>query len=220
MIDYEKARRHLRRSDPVMAGLIRRVGACRLGDHAAFDPFASLTRSIASQQLSIKAADTIFGRFCDLFPGRLPVPAALLALDDAPLRAAGFSRPKISFLRDLAARVDDGRLDLVALRTLPDEEALARLVEVKGIGRWTAEVFLMFRLERPDLFPVDDVGLVRAVRLAYGLRGQPKPARLLRLAEPWRPYRTVASWYLWQSLPYLDAQPRSAARQPAARPRG
>lgn len=217
MTDYVKARRHLRRVDPVMAGLIARVGPCRMGEHAAFDPFASLTRSIASQQLSIKAADTIFRRFCDLFPGGLPAPAALLALEDASMRAAGFSRPKISFLRDLAAHVVDGRLDLAGLRHLSDEDAVAALVAVKGIGRWTAEVFLMFRLERPDLLPIDDVGLVRAMRLAYGLRGTPKPARLLRLAEPWRPYRTVASWYLWQSLPFLDAErPARAPRRTSA----
>lgn len=188
-----------------MAGLIRRVGPCRLAGAPRQDPFASLTRSIASQQLSVKAADTIHGRFRDLFPRRAPTPAVLLTLDDAALRAVGFSRPKVGFLRDLAARVLDGRLDLKALRRLSDDEALAALVAVKGIGRWTAEIFLMFRLERPDLFPTDDVGLARAVRLAYGLRTRPTDARLLEIGEPWRPYRTVASWYLWQSLPFLDA---------------
>ncbi|MGE0042052.1 MAG: DNA-3-methyladenine glycosylase [Vicinamibacterales bacterium] len=204
MIDYERARRHLRKADPVMAGLIRRVGPCLLAGAPRQDPFASLTRSIASQQLSVKAADTIHGRFRDLFPRRAPSPAALLALDDATLRAAGFSRPKVAYLRDLATRVLDGRLDFRALRALPDEEAVAALVSVKGIGRWTAEIFLMFRLERPDLLPADDVGLARSVRLAYGLRWRPTAARLLRLGEPWRPYRTVASWYLWQSLAFLD----------------
>lgn len=211
MTDYSKAIRHLRRRDPVIAGLIKQVGACGLATMPEREPFSALLESIASQQLSIKAADTIFKRFCDLFPpDRKPDPARLALLDDAVIRAAGFSRPKIGYLRDLTAHVTDGRLDLHALDHLSDDEAIAALSRVKGIGRWTAEIFLIVRLKRPDVFPVDDLGLVRAIRLAYGLRKPPTEARLRAIGEPWRPYRSVASWYLWASL----ALPQTTAAAP------
>lgn len=201
MSNYANAIRHLRRRDPVMADIIERVGTCGLATLPDREPFSALLESIASQQLSIKAADTIFRRFCDLFPPDCrPDPVRLAQLDDAVIRAAGFSRPKIAYLRDLTAHVTDGRLDLHALDHLTDDEAIATLSRVKGIGRWTAEIFLIFRLKRLDVFPVDDLGLVNAIHRAYRLRKRPTEARLRTIGEPWRPYRSVASWYLWASL--------------------
>ncbi len=201
MIDVDKARRHLMRRDPTLRAIIKRVGACGLHAAGPRDPFEALTRSIASQQLSTKAADTIFNRFCDLFPpDRTPKPERLTALSDEQIRATGFSRPKVGYLRDLAAHVLDGRLDLKGLRKHPDEEVMRQLVAVKGIGRWTAEIFLMFRLGRPDVLPADDLGLMNAVHRAYGLRTRPTPERLREIGETWRPYRSIAAWYLWASL--------------------
>ncbi|MEW6321032.1 MAG: DNA-3-methyladenine glycosylase 2 family protein [Acidobacteriota bacterium] len=197
---YRRARRHLARVDPVLGAIIARIGPCRLGHGRPEDAFTALVRAIASQQLSTRAADTIFGRFCALFDGGAPDAARAAALDDEAFRRAGFSRAKASFVRDLAARVADGRLDLEALPQASDEDAMRQLMAVKGIGRWTAEVFLMFRLKRPDVWPVDDLGLVKAVQRAYGMRRRPSPDRLRRLGEPWRPYRSVAAWYLWASL--------------------
>jgi 3-methyladenine DNA glycosylase/8-oxoguanine DNA glycosylase len=201
MADYTRARRHLMRQDPKLRALIKEVGPCQLGHGPERPAFVTLSYSIASQQLSVKAADTIFNRFCDLFPpDRIPDPAQLVSMHPDTIRAVGFSRPKVGFLQDLAARVVDGRLPLPALHALPDEEVLQTLTAVKGIGRWTAEVFLMFRLGRQDVFPADDLGLVKAVQRVYGLRKKPSRERLMKIAEPWRPYRSVAAWYLWRSL--------------------
>jgi DNA-3-methyladenine glycosylase II len=203
-IDYNVARRHLMRRDKVLGSVIRRIGACQLDAIPQQPPFVALAHSIASQQLSVKAADTIFKRFCDLFPpDRLPDPARLVALNPEVVRAAGFSRPKVQFLQDLAAQVHDGRLPLESLAALDDDEVLKALTAVKGIGRWTAEVFLIFRLRRPDVFPADDLGLIKAVERAYGLRKRPSRERLMKIAEPWRPYRSVAAWYLWRSLAFF-----------------
>jgi DNA-3-methyladenine glycosylase II len=161
----------------------------------------ALAEAIASQQLSVKAADTIFGRFCALFaPDNIPDAPRLVALDDAVIRAAGFSRAKTVFLRDLAAHVIDQRLQLDGLAELDDDRVLEQLTAVKGIGVWTAEIFLMFRLLRPDVFPADDLGLVKAAQKVYGLRQRPTRKKLLKMAEAWRPYRSVAAWYLWRSL--------------------
>jgi DNA-3-methyladenine glycosylase II len=211
-IDYGVARRHLMRRDPVLKDIIQRVGPCGLETQAARDPFAALIQSIAAQQLSGKAASTIYSRLLDLFlPDRVPDPVRLLELDSVLLRQAGFSRPKIGYLQDLATQVRDGRLDLAALRMLPNEEAMAALVRVKGIGRWTAEIFLMFVLARPDILPVDDLGLVNAIQRAYGMRQRPSKTQLETLGERWRPYRSVAAWYLWHSLglPPTAATPAS-----------
>lgn len=200
-IDYAKGRRYLMRRDPVLAGIIRLIGPCGLATFPERDAFVSLLEAIASQQLSVKAAETIFLRFCRLFaPDCVPDPVRLARLDDAAMRAAGFSRPKIAYLRDLTAHVTDGRLDLAALAHAADEEVIAALTQVKGIGRWTAEMFLIFRLKRPDVFASDDLGLVNAIQRAYGFRTRPSPRRLLATSEPWRPYRSLASWYLWASL--------------------
>lgn len=157
--------------------------------------------SIASQQLSTKAAATIFARFCELFPPtRRPTPDRVMTLTDDQIRAVGFSRPKVAFIKDLAAHVLDGQLDLKGLGKHPDEEVMRQLVAVKGIGRWTAEIFLMFRLGRPDILPADDLGLMTATQRIYALRKRPTPDQLRRRGEAWRPYRSVAAWYLWASL--------------------
>jgi DNA-3-methyladenine glycosylase II len=199
--DYSAARRHLMKADPKLAMIIKRVGACELHAAAPRDPFEALCMSIASQQLSIKAADTIFRRFCDLFPpARKPSPERVMTLSDDEIRAVGFSRPKVSFIKDLAAHVIDGRLDLKGLKKHPDDEVMRQLIAVKGIGVWTAEIFLMFRLGRPDILPADDLGLLNAVHRAYGLRKRPDAKRLRKMGEAWRPHRSVAAWYLWQSL--------------------
>jgi DNA-3-methyladenine glycosylase II len=199
--DYGAARRHLMKTDPKLSMVIKRVGACELHAYAPRDPFDALCMSIASQQLSTKAADTIYRRFCDLFPpNRKPTPKRVMALTDDQIRAVGFSRPKVGFIKDLAAHVLDGRLDLKRLGKHPDEEVMRQLVAVKGIGRWTAEIFLMFRLGRPDILPADDLGLMNAAHRVYGLRRRPTPDKLRKLGEKWRPYRSVAAWYLWQSL--------------------
>ena len=198
-IDYVKARRLLARRDPVLAELMRRHGACGLADAQHEDPFRALVHAIIAQQLSTKAAATIERRVSALFAGPAS-PQALALVTDAQLRAAGMSFQKIRYLRDLCARVEDGSLNLKSVHELSDEDVVAALTQVKGIGRWTAEMFLMFRLHRPDVLPVGDLGIVKAVQRAYGLRKVPSPDRLRRLGEPWRPYRSVACWYLWASL--------------------
>jgi DNA-3-methyladenine glycosylase II len=198
--DYTAARRHLMKVDPKLNQIIKRVGPCELHAVAPRDPFEALCMSIASQQLSVKAAATIFERFCNLFANRRPTPQRVMTLTDDQIRAAGFSRPKVSFIKDLAERVMDGRLDLKGLKKHPDEEVMRQLVAVKGIGRWTAEIFLMFRLGRPDVLPADDLGLMNAVHRAYGLRKRPDAKQLRKIGEAWSPYRSVAAWYLWQSL--------------------
>jgi DNA-3-methyladenine glycosylase II len=198
--DYSIARKHLMKADPKLSLIIKRIGRCELHAVAPRDAFEALCMSIASQQLSVKAAATIFGRFCDLFPNRKVSPEVVMTLTDDQIRAVGFSRPKASFIKDLAARVLDGRLDLKGLKRHPDDEVMRQLVAVKGIGRWTAEIFLMFRLGRMDIFPADDLGLMNAVHRAYGMRKRPDAKKLRKMGESWSPYRSVAAWYLWQSL--------------------
>src|SRR5262245_4100394 len=189
------------RRDPILRDAIKRIGPCLMADRQRKDHLTALVGAIVSQQLSTKAAATIFGRFQALFPdNHIPNAAAIDALADAQLRAVGFSGQKVGYLRDLCARMAAGTLDLDALDALPDEEVITRLVAVKGFGRWTAEMFLMFRLHRPDVLPVGDLGIVNAVQRLYGMRKRPDPKRLMKIGEPWRPYRSVACWYLWQSL--------------------
>jgi DNA-3-methyladenine glycosylase II len=197
--DFERARRHLMRCDPRLAPLIRRVGRCKLPDAGSGTPFAHLVRAILSQQLSGKAANTIHCRVLALVePAGGLTPAGLLAVDPVALRAAGVSGPKIAYLRDLAGRVRDGRLDLDGLDQSSDEEVIATITAVKGLGRWSAEMFLMFRLNRPDVFPVGDLGIVKGVQKLLGMKRRPAPRTMLRVAEAWRPYRSVAAWYLWR----------------------
>lgn len=199
--EFERARRLLMRRDARLAPHIKRVGRCRLPDSRTRHPFAALVRAILSQQLSGKAADTIHGRMVVLLGGPEHLtPVRLLAADQKALRAAGISWPKISYLRDLAERVHDGRLDLDALEHRSDDEVIATITAVKGLGRWSAEMFLMFRLNRPDVFPVGDLGIVKGVQKLYGMKRRPHPRTMERLAEPWRPYRSVAAWYLWRLL--------------------
>ena len=188
------------RSDPKLSLIIKLIGPCALHGAAPKDPFVTLCMSIASQQLSTKAAATIFRRFEGLFPKRRPTPDGVMTLTDDQLRACGFSRAKAAFVKDLAAHVLDGRLDLKRLQKHSDAEVMQQLVAVKGIGRWTAEIFLMFRLGRLDVLPADDLGLMNAVHRAYGLRKRPDAKQLRQIGEAWRPYRSVAAWYLWQSL--------------------
>jgi DNA-3-methyladenine glycosylase II len=164
------------------------------------DPYQALARAIVGQQLSVKAAASIWGKLEDQFGGRTPKPKQLLARDPDELRKAGLSRSKVSFLRDLAERASDGRLVLARLGELPDEDVIAQLLEVKGIGRWTAEMFLIFHLGRPDVVSTGDLGIRRAVQVAYGMDELPGPSELERIAEPWRPHRTLACLYLWRSL--------------------
>lgn len=197
--DYAKARRVLARRDPVIRDLMRRYGACGLAEVRHTDPFAALTRAIIAQQLSTKAAATIEGRFSALFDGQ-PTPDRVAGRTDTELRAVGLSSQKLRYMRDLCARILDASLRLESLSALPDAEVIAALTQVKGIGRWTAEMFLMFRLQRPDVLPVGDLGIVKAVQRVYGLRKAPTPDRLTRIGEGWRPYRSVACWYLWASL--------------------
>ena len=199
-IDYERARRVLARRDPVLRNLMRRHGPCGLAGVQHTDPFRALVRAIVSQQLSTKAAATISGRFEALFDGGLPSPAAVAAVPDARLRAVGLSGQKLSYLRDLCRRIEDGSLALAALERMSDDDVITALTAVKGIGRWTAEMFLMFRLHRPDVLPVGDLGIVKAMQRVYRLRTTPSPSRMTALGERWRPYRSVACWYLWASL--------------------
>jgi DNA-3-methyladenine glycosylase II len=197
--EFERARRTLMRRDKRLGALIKRVGACRLPEARTREPFGALVRAILAQQLSGKAATTIHGRVVDLVGGVANLtPAALLAVDPPDLRKAGVSGPKISYLRDLASRVADGRLDLASLETLDDAEVIREITAVKGLGQWSAEMFLMFRLNRGDIFPVADLGIVKAVQKLLGMKRRPSPRTLQRLAEAWRPYRSVAAWYLWR----------------------
>ena len=199
--DYAHARRLLIRRDPVLGAVIKRIGPCGMASRQRADHLSALVGAIVSQQLSTKAASTIFGRFVALLPNGQPMnPADIDALDEPALRGVGLSRQKISYLRDLCAHIRDGRLRLDTLDTLPDLEVIERLTAVKGFGRWTGEMFLMFRLHRPDVLPANDLGIVRAVQKVYGLRRRPDAKRILKLGEAWKPYRSVASWYLWQTL--------------------
>jgi DNA-3-methyladenine glycosylase II len=201
--DYSRARRVLARRDPVIRDLMRVHGPCGLARAQHTDPFQALTHAIVSQQLSTKAAATIAGRL-DALLGK-PTPAGVAAVTDQQLRDVGLSVQKISYLRDLSSRIQSGSLPLSALESLSDSDVIEMLTQVKGIGQWTAEMFLMFRLQRPDVLPVGDLGIVKAVQRAYGLRKTPDAARLLKIGETWRPYRSVACWYLWASL---DNAPR------------
>ncbi|PYR12236.1 MAG: DNA-3-methyladenine glycosylase 2 family protein [Acidobacteria bacterium] len=199
--EYDKARRILMRRDPVLREAIKRIGPCLMADRQRKDHLTALVGAIVSQQLSTKAAATIFGRFAALFPdNHIPHAAAIAALTDEQLRSVGFSGQKTSYIRDLTARIADGGLNLAELETLPDEMVIERLTAVKGFGRWTAEMFLMFRLHRPDVLPAGDLGIVNAIQRLYRLRRKPKANRILKMGEAWRPYRSVASWYLWQTL--------------------
>jgi DNA-3-methyladenine glycosylase II len=197
--DYDRARRLLLRRDPVLAALIRKHGACGLASAQRADHFSALVRAITGQQLSTRAASTIYARLAALMPGGV-TPGTLAALADEQMRGVGMSRQKITYFRDLCEKALTGQVPLDALDALSDDAVIAALTQVKGIGRWSAEMFLMFRLHRPDVLPVDDLGIVNAVMNVYRLRKRPTADRIRKIGEPWRPYRSVASWYLWRSL--------------------
>lgn len=201
--DPAEAIAHLSAADPVMGDLIRRVGAFTLTPELKHNPFHALMRAIVYQQLSGKAAATILGRVLALMPtGRgHPKPDHLLALADEPLRGAGLSRNKLLALRDLATKAQDGTVPrLAALRRLKDEEIIERLTAVRGIGKWTVEMLLLFRLGRPDVWPVTDLGIQKGFQITYRTRGLPTPKRLLKAGATWAPFRSVAAWYLWRAV--------------------
>jgi DNA-3-methyladenine glycosylase II len=198
---YSPQTRHLAKVDPVMRRLIRDVGPFALIPRGRRTPFESLARAIAFQQLHEKAAESILKRFIALFPGRrFPRPAELLMAHADAIRGAGFSGAKVLALRDLAAKTLDGTVPTGRAITLLDDEAIIeRLVEVRGIGRWTVEMLLIFQLGRPDILPVDDFGVRNGFRIAYRRRTLPTPKEVLRYGERWKPYRTAAAWYLWRA---------------------
>jgi DNA-3-methyladenine glycosylase II len=195
-----KAVAHLRAADPLLSDVIDRVGPCKFAPRAEGTHFDAVVRAIVYQQLSGKAAATIHARVEGLYGNRPPAPAELLETPDADLRGAGLSRQKLSYLKDLAEKVDSGEVPLDHLDAMEDGAVVEALVKVKGVGRWTAQMFLMFRLGRPDILPDLDLGIQKGVQLMHGLDALPAPRRVLELGEPWRPYRTIASWYLWRSL--------------------
>jgi DNA-3-methyladenine glycosylase II len=195
--------RELMRADKVLRRVMEERGPIdpaidRRGSRP--DPYEAVARAIVGQQLSTKAARSIWSKLVDQFDGETPDPRALLRKRPQTLRKAGLSSAKVEFLRDLAKRVTDGRLDLERLKELPDEDVIAELLEVKGVGRWTAEMFLIFHIGRPDVVSVGDLGIRRAVQIAYGMNELPGPEELERIAEEWRPHRTLACLYLWRSL--------------------
>jgi len=200
MANYRSSVTHLKRSDPVLAGVIEAVGPCRLQLRTEGTHFEALTRSIVFQQLSGKAAGTILSRFNALYPNNRPTPELVLATDDETLRGVGLSRQKIGYMRDLSLKVLSGDLPLDAVETMADDDLIAHLVQVKGIGRWTAQMFLMFRLGRLDVLPVLDLGIQNAVKKAYRMRKRPTPKQLEKIGAKWRPHASIASWYLWRSL--------------------
>ncbi len=202
-LEWSDHDRELMKADRKLAKLMKERGPLdpevdRRGSRP--DPYQALARAIVGQQLSTKAAATIWGRITDLFGGGTPTPQQVIDADPRELRDAGLSWSKVAYFRDLAEHVTDGELDLSALAELPDEEVISELTEIKGIGRWTAEMFLMFHLGRPDVLSTGDLGIRKAAQLAHGLEQMPTPAELELMGEAWRPHRTLACLYLWRSL--------------------
>ena len=194
-----KARAHLRRVDPVIAGVMEEVGPYRPGDRTGGSHFLALARAMVYQQLSGKAAATIFQRFLALYPNGDPGPAEVIATSDELLRSVGLSRQKIGYLRDLSTRVAGGGLPLDHVESLDDSDLITHLVQVKGIGRWTAQMFLMFKLGRADVLPDLDLGIQNAIKRAYRKR-KVGPKDVLKIGAKWSPYSSIACWYLWRSL--------------------
>jgi len=192
-----KATHHLKKSDPVLAAIIAQVGPCRM----EFGPpeFHSLAEAIVYQQLNGKAAVTIFKRFTDL-AGEPLTPEGILKLTDAQLRSVGLSKQKSSYLKDMAGRASRGELDFSRLPQMSDDEVIRHLTQVKGVGVWTAHMFLMFTLKRPNVLPTGDYGIQMAIKKHYKKRKMPKPEVMAKIAKSWEPYRSVACWYLWRSL--------------------
>jgi DNA-3-methyladenine glycosylase II len=199
-IPAARAKAHLRTVDPVIGDVIHRVGPFRLRPTVEGTHFGAVLESIVYQQLSGSAAETIYGRVLALFGGREPTPHELLRVDDVALRAAGLSGQKTRYLKDLATHAAERRFPIERLHELDDAAVIDTLTQVKGVGRWTAQMFLMFRLGRPDVLPELDLGIQKGVQMAYGLRRLPTPKQVMQRGAPWAPYRTVASWYLWRLL--------------------
>ena len=192
-----KAVNHLKKSDPILAAIIERVGPCRM--EFGVPEFHSLAEAIVYQQLNGKAAVTIFKRFAAL-AGDPVTPEGILKLTDAELRSAGLSKQKSSYLKDMAARASRGELDFARLHEMTDDEVIKHLIQVKGVGVWTAHMFLMFTLRRPNVLPTGDYGIQMAMKKHYKKRKMPKPEVMAKIAKSWEPYRSVACWYLWRSL--------------------
>jgi len=202
-----KARKALSAADPTMAALIERIGkidiATRLRrrkEERPADAYGALLRAIVGQQLSTKAARTIYLRVLDLFGGTTPSPEQLLEASEEDLRACGLSGRKTEYVRDLARHVLSGELELDRLGELGDEQVIEEISAVRGLGRWTAEMFLLFHLQRPDVLSGGDLGIRKAIQVEYGLEEMPTPTRVIEIGEPWRPHRSLASLYLWESL--------------------
>jgi DNA-3-methyladenine glycosylase II len=195
----DEALAHLRKTDPALAAVIDRVGAYDAPRRA--DPYAALVRAILFQQLAGAAASAIQRKFFALYSpdDRPPTPAEMLETSDEKFRSAGVSRQKAGYLRDLAAHVADERLDLTALPSLPDEEVIESITAVKGLGEWSAHMFLMFHLGRPDVLPIGDLGVRNGMRITYGLPAMPTPKEALVIGAPWAPFRSVGSWYMWRA---------------------
>lgn len=195
---HAKAIAHLRAADPTLGAWIAQAGPCSLTRERSGTHFAAVARSIVYQQLSGKAAATIHGRFEALFDGRSPEPRDVLKVKHATLRGIGLSDRKAEYVRGLAEDVATGRIPLEQVDTMPDAAVIETLTQVRGVGEWTAQMFLMFRLGRPDVLPTLDLGIQTAIKRLYGLRSHPTPDRVARIGAKWAPYRTVASWYLWR----------------------
>jgi len=199
---HENATEHLRRADKVLARIIRRVGPCILRADRGQSPFEALVEAVAHQQLTGKAAQTILGRVKGLHPGRkFPTPEDLLGTPDEKLRGAGLSRAKVAAVKDISAKTLDGVVPTVkAMARMDDAEIIERLTTIRGVGQWTVEMLLIFKLGRKDVLPIGDYGVRKGFSVTYRLSDLPKPAELLKHGERWRPYRSVASWYLWRSV--------------------
>jgi len=203
---HHAAVRHLKRADPVMRRIIARVGRCLLHERVQTNRLRALVAAIIAQQISWHAARTVEARFCALYGcdstdrrSKFPEPEQILATPIRKLRSVGLSRQKVRYIRDIAARASSGELPLAHLGRMNDDAIMERLTAVKGIGRWTAEIFMLISLGRPDVLPLDDLGIQHAIRMAYGLRRLPSERRMLEISEAWKPYRSVAAWYLWRS---------------------
>jgi DNA-3-methyladenine glycosylase II len=194
--------KHLSRADAVLGKLIKKIGPCGLEPKFKRSPFEALVQSVAYQQLNGTAAATILGRVKKLYPGRrFPSPQQILDTADEALRGAGLSRSKIAAIKDIAAKTLSGHIPtLKAASTMTDAEIVNRLTEVRGVGPWTAEMFLIFTLGRPDVFPITDYGVRKGFALTYGWKELPTPKELLEAGEKWRPHRTTAAWYFWRAL--------------------
>lgn len=226
---HAEAERALTASCPRMGAVIAKVGPCLVSPEGALTEehyFEGLVRAIVGQQLSGKAASTIFERVKALgkVPSGFPDPAALLAIPEVDLRAAGLSAAKAASVRDLAAKIAAGAVRFEGITSLPDDAVIESLCQVRGIGRWTAEMFLMFRLGRDDVLPVGDLGIQKGIKALFALRSMPSPERMIALARPWRPYRSIACWYLWRlndmkepDRPGPARDRRPAPKRPAAR---